>query len=221
MDGAALLAAAVRAAVQANAPRRTVQAVAAAVTGVLVRPTAAAGPHSDDLPRVPDAQSPHAGTDDPAQLLEALRAARRAQRQKKKARRVAAKRAAADATAPRDAPAAEADMGASDGGAAGQCTGPRGSPAAEPAQAPPGPAGDPPAPAGPAPAQLQLHHVGAGNDAGSEISRHTLGPGDLASEVSGTLRAASRTTSAGMARHEPYPNTALGKGGKSGGKGKS
>ena len=41
-DGAALLAAAVRAAVLAKAPRRTVQAVAAAVAGVLVRLTTAA-----------------------------------------------------------------------------------------------------------------------------------------------------------------------------------
>ena len=38
VDGPALLAAAVRAAVLAKAPRRTVQSVAAAVAGVLVRP---------------------------------------------------------------------------------------------------------------------------------------------------------------------------------------
>ena len=49
-DLAGLLGAAVRAAVLAKAPRRTVQAVAAAVTGVLVRPTAATSWHRQQEP---------------------------------------------------------------------------------------------------------------------------------------------------------------------------
>ena len=83
-DGAALLAAAIRAAVHAKAPRRTVQAVAAAVTGVLWRPTAAAEPHIDA--RV------QAGTP-----VEELRANRNAQRQRKKDRRRSAAAKASNA----------------------------------------------------------------------------------------------------------------------------
>jgi hypothetical protein len=91
VDGAALLAAAVRAAVQANAPRRTVQAVAAAVTGVLVRPaTAVAEPHTDTWVQ-PDAQMHAEEAGDSAQLLASLRAVRRGQRQRKKERRRVAK----------------------------------------------------------------------------------------------------------------------------------
>ena len=79
MDGAALLAAAIRAAVQAKAPRRTVQAVAAAVTGVLLRqPTVAAVPHTDSR-KQPDAPMEAEAAGDPAQLLASLRAARRSQ----------------------------------------------------------------------------------------------------------------------------------------------
>jgi len=97
-DGAALLAAAVRAACQAGAPRRTVQAVAAAVTGVLVRPTSGAVPHSDTR-RPAGAQSnacEEAG--DPLELLSSLRAARKAQRQRKKERRRVAKLASTTET---------------------------------------------------------------------------------------------------------------------------
>ena len=95
-DRAALLAAAVRAACLAKAPRRTVQAVAAAVAGVLVRPTAAAVPRTGPSER-PSAQSDNDedGAGDPAVALAALRASRRAQRTRKKARRKAAKQAAA------------------------------------------------------------------------------------------------------------------------------
>jgi hypothetical protein len=82
VEGAGLLAAAIRAAIQAKAPRRTVQAVAAAVTGVLVRPSAAAA-------RDIDASGP-AGT-----TVEETRAKRSAQRQRKKLRR----RSAADKAA--------------------------------------------------------------------------------------------------------------------------
>jgi hypothetical protein len=82
VEGAALLAAAIRAAIQAKAPRRTVQAIAAAVTGVLVRPSAAA---SLDF----DATGP-AGT-----TVEETRAKRSAQRQRKKLRRRSASAKAA------------------------------------------------------------------------------------------------------------------------------
>jgi hypothetical protein len=92
VEGAALLAAAIRAAIHAKAPRRTVQAVAAAVTGVLVRPTAAAA-------RDIDASGP-AGT-----TVEEIRAKRSAQRQRKKLRR----RSAA-ATAACAAPASGAEV---------------------------------------------------------------------------------------------------------------
>eukprot|EP00929_Paragymnodinium_shiwhaense_P121781 TRINITY_DN9415_c0_g1_i1.p1 TRINITY_DN9415_c0_g1~~TRINITY_DN9415_c0_g1_i1.p1 ORF type:complete len:233 (-),score=43.63 TRINITY_DN9415_c0_g1_i1:401-1099(-) len=98
-DGAALLAAAVRAACLAKAPRRTIQAVAAAVTGVLVRPlSAAAAPAPvSSVPARP--QRTAAGGDEvvPASsedLLNALRAARSAQRRRKKERRQAAKEVA-------------------------------------------------------------------------------------------------------------------------------
>jgi len=91
-DGAALVAAAVQAAIRERAPRRTVAAVAAAVTGTLVsataRPCPAATVHKA---RTLDAQGNAEVVDDPAQLLATLRAVRRAQRQKKKERRRAAK----------------------------------------------------------------------------------------------------------------------------------
>ena len=97
----ALLAAAVRAAILAKAPRRTVQAVASAVAGVLVRPAAASQP-SHTPGRF--AGSPPGDTDeadlsnrDAADLLEALRTTRRARRARKKERRRAAR---ADATVP-------------------------------------------------------------------------------------------------------------------------
>eukprot|EP00746_Dinoflagellata_sp_MGD_P160657 gnl/MRDRNA2_/MRDRNA2_87511_c0_seq1.p1 gnl/MRDRNA2_/MRDRNA2_87511_c0~~gnl/MRDRNA2_/MRDRNA2_87511_c0_seq1.p1 ORF type:complete len:280 (-),score=73.30 gnl/MRDRNA2_/MRDRNA2_87511_c0_seq1:381-1220(-) len=97
-DSAALLAAAVRAAVLAKAPRRTVQAVAAAVTGVLVHSsTESAAPvrkigekrsgqkHSTATGEAGDLQA------SPEVLLEALRTARREQRRRKKERRRAAR----------------------------------------------------------------------------------------------------------------------------------
>jgi hypothetical protein len=74
LEGAALLAAAIRAAIQAKAPRRTVQAVAAAVTGVLWRPAAATEPQFDARAQ--------AGTP-----VAEVRADRIAQRQRKKDRR--------------------------------------------------------------------------------------------------------------------------------------
>jgi len=79
MDGAALLAAAIRAIVQAQVPRRTVQAVAAAVTGVLSRQPTEAVPHIDGRRR-PDSPVQTNGAGDLAQLLASLNAARRSQR---------------------------------------------------------------------------------------------------------------------------------------------
>jgi hypothetical protein len=102
-DGPALLAAAVRAACLAKAPRRTVQAVAAAVASVLARPAnLEAAPkmvpamHAGSLRR----PSEDAGGASPEELLAALRAAKSAQRKKKRERRRAAKRAKAAAEAP-------------------------------------------------------------------------------------------------------------------------
>ena len=92
-DGPALLAAAIRAACQEKAPRRTIQAVAAAVTGVLMRPTVAAEPRvrgaePPGAEGAPDADLDHAGQ------VDALRAARRARRNRKKAALRAAKQTA-------------------------------------------------------------------------------------------------------------------------------
>ena len=92
MDGPALLAAAVRAACLAKAPRRTVQAVAAAVAGVLVRQMAEAVPRPrSEVPA--GAQVAAEPTEDLAGLVGTLRTARRSRRARK--RRSRAKSAAA------------------------------------------------------------------------------------------------------------------------------
>ena len=92
MDGPALLAAAVRAACLAKAPRRTVQAVAAAVAGVLVRQMAEAVPRPrSEVPA--GAQVAAEPTEDLAVLVDTLRTARRSRRARK--RRSRAKSAAA------------------------------------------------------------------------------------------------------------------------------
>ena len=91
-DGPAFLAAAVRAACLAKAPRRTVQAVASAVAGVFARPAAAAT--SVPGPKVPAGSQRSAAAEpasDPSELLAALRAARSAQRKRKKERQRARK----------------------------------------------------------------------------------------------------------------------------------
>jgi hypothetical protein len=137
-DGPALLAAAVRAACQANAPRRTVQAVAAAVTGVLVRPhTVAAEPHTDTGVRA-GAQSNAEADGDPAMLLSSLRAVRKAQRQRKKERRLAAKQAAplASNDAPIEESAPNADVSISKADVADQSAVTEGVSAAVPAPQP-------------------------------------------------------------------------------------
>lgn len=100
-DGAALVAAAVRAAVLANAPRRTVAAVAAAVACALVRGPSKAvitQPDAGARARAPQAAGPEVGADSAAALLAALRGARAAQRRRKKERRKAGKAAAVPAT---------------------------------------------------------------------------------------------------------------------------
>ena len=91
-DGAALLAAAIKAAVSARAPRRTVQAIAAAVTAVVLRPDAPASTVTDTRvsAEVPDA--PSVSEED---LALRLRQARAARRRAKRQRRQAAKAAAA------------------------------------------------------------------------------------------------------------------------------
>jgi len=87
-DGASLVAAAVRAAILAKAPRRTVAAVAAAVAGAFVHRSPAQRPAP--TPRAPtgrQAATPPAPGDSPEELLQALRAERQAQRRRKKERR--------------------------------------------------------------------------------------------------------------------------------------
>ena len=90
-DGAALMSAAVRAAILAKAPRRTVQAVAAAVAGALVHRQPA--PRAQTAPREPAevrASPPPMPSDaSPEVLLEACREAREAKRNAKKVRRKA------------------------------------------------------------------------------------------------------------------------------------
>lgn len=101
-DGPAFVAAAVGAAVQHKAPRRTVEAIAAAVARVFAHPpTARAAPRKE--PSVPTGTLRAAGAageaDDPAQLLASIHAHRRAQRIRKKERRRAAKQADRDSYA--------------------------------------------------------------------------------------------------------------------------
>ena len=104
----ALLSAAVKAACQAKAPRRTVAAVAAAVTTVLLQPvTVTATPA-----RVPDV---HAGPPESTEALgvdeleQRLRQARAAKRQSKRQRRRAKAKAAADCPEPQVDRIASAD----------------------------------------------------------------------------------------------------------------
>ena len=140
-DGASLVAAAVQAAIRERAPRRTVAAVAAAVSGTVLsaaaRPFAPATMHKE---RAQDAQGKAEESDDPGPLLERLRAVRRAQRQRKKEKRRAAKQAASEPPVPPSAsfespqPCAGATHPIA--GAAGPSADFGGSLVAEPAQAP-------------------------------------------------------------------------------------
>jgi hypothetical protein len=93
VDGSALLAAAVRAAILAKAPRRTVQSVAAAVAGVLLRPVAKAVPLAEGKARAGNVEG--LATEkletgaSPEVLIAALVAARKARRRRKKENRCA------------------------------------------------------------------------------------------------------------------------------------
>lgn len=95
-DGAAMIAAAVRAACLAKAPRRTVQAVAAAVAGVFAQHAEGAGARNRVRvqPAAQTAEDSGVSEVTPDALVEALRTMRRAQRQRKKERRRASKVAA-------------------------------------------------------------------------------------------------------------------------------
>lgn len=87
-EGPALVAAAIRAAILARAPRRTVAAVAAAMVGALHRPAAQPPPPSAREPAETqfDTTAGLAGAS-PEVLVDALREARAAKRRKKKERR--------------------------------------------------------------------------------------------------------------------------------------
>ena len=102
-ERAALLSAAVRAACLAKAPRRSIQAVASAVAGVLLRPCTAST-HVTDPDVRPSTQRANSAPVDGCsaeELLAALREKRSAQRARKKACRKAAKIArAGNATVP-------------------------------------------------------------------------------------------------------------------------
>ena len=111
VDDPALLGAAILAVCLAKAPRRTVQAVASTVMGVLLNaPIAGTSPATaPQRPRRTEVLDGDEEYDDSAELLEALRASRRARRKRKKEKRRAAKVVAA--------PDAPADNAASADGA--------------------------------------------------------------------------------------------------------
>ena len=94
-NAAALLSAAIRAAVLAKAPRRTVKAFAAAVTSVLTRPlvASAASPPETGTGK-PGKVAPGAPGDACDELVQRLREVRAAKRRAKRQRRKAAKAAA-------------------------------------------------------------------------------------------------------------------------------
>ena len=227
MDGAALLAAAVRAACQAKAPRRTIQAVAAAVTGVLVRPMAEAVPRArSEVPAGAQGAPVPAPAEDPAVLVDTLRAARRAQRARKKVRRRKAKQAAsmnADvlASSVDGKPCAAVSTS---GGAAGRGAEPWGDSAERSAQAPPGPsAGD--APPG-VPAEGPLIRPESLADQSSTPSgtlRASVQSGTLGGSVHTLGRpevddtdVAPRAASAGKGRAAPYAAAPRSKSGRHG-----
>jgi hypothetical protein len=103
-DGASLVAAAVRAAILAKAPRRTVAAVAAAVAGVFGHQPTARKPSPTLVESAGADVAPAETGASPAELLQALRAARQEQRKRKKARRKA-NRASKSACEQKDATA--------------------------------------------------------------------------------------------------------------------
>ena len=206
-DGAALLAAAITAAILANAPRRTVQAVAAAVTSVLVRQTAAAEPRTNTGLRV-SVQSDHSGEDgDPALLQSSLRASRKAQRLRKKERRRAAK---AEALRGSSAPnvvaiattdgerAGLADLSAQPEGADADVSALPASPALPPLTSP--------RRSGPERPDPGVDSSGVNDDGAASAPYHSepsMASGTLRTVASGSLRA-EPAVSAGRHRHAPY-----------------
>ena len=94
LDPAAIVAAAVRASIQSKAARRTVAAVAAAVTGVLVYHVDCAAVRNPVPAAVGRATAGPVEVPDPSEevLVQALRDSRVAKRRRKKARRRAARR---------------------------------------------------------------------------------------------------------------------------------
>ena len=125
-DGPAMLAAAVRAACLAKAPRRTIQAVAAAVAGVFAHPaTARATPAP--VARMPAGTQRAASEGDGGEastevLIAALREARSTKRRNKRARRKAAR--AGDSAVAQEAAAQEAPVPKADAAAATASTRP-------------------------------------------------------------------------------------------------
>lgn len=111
VDGAAFLAAAVRAACLANAPRGTVQAVAAAVAGVFAHPlrqaAGAPGPDKGSQAEPRCEQAEGAAVAALEAQLRALRTARSTRRRKKRERRRAAKEEGSAAEKPEETAAAE------------------------------------------------------------------------------------------------------------------
>ena len=195
---ASLLEVAVRAAVQAGAPRRTVAATAAAVASVVM-----AGQRSGDGDRGGASAPPSASQ-------------RRRNKRKKKAAK-AAKQAAPDALVSPDevnSPAPTGAVATDDCGAAGQRPGLGEAPDAEPAQAPERlPGGRPPtADDDPVVRSSPLPLGGAESDDSREAeSCHTM-------SAHSQPRTASVATSRTMGRTEPYPARVPGtssKGGKS------
>lgn len=99
VDGPAFVAAAVRAACLAKAPRRTVQAVVAADTGVFAHPSLHAAPRAGDGGQAKTLSKAAAAATgaSPEQLVAALQAARRARRQRRKGNKKIKAKAKADA----------------------------------------------------------------------------------------------------------------------------
>ena len=195
VNGAELLFAAIKPAIHAGAPRRTIHAVACGVAGVILRPEA-----KRTVPPVRRAETTEHDavgvSGDPAVLLESLRNVRRMQRLRKKERRRAAKLAA------RGVPSNDNDVSSNiPDGAAGGHTDDRGSSVVELARAPVAPADDVPLNIN-AGAPISQPIGGAAdhdNDAAGSMDSY---PPTL-SIVTGTDRG-QETASAGSLRQSPY-----------------
>ena len=98
VDPAALVAAAVRAAILAKAPRRTVAAVAAATAGAFLHRQAPKPQQSAKTPTRADDASSLPAESSPEALMQAIREDRQAKRERKRARRKANRRLRASAS---------------------------------------------------------------------------------------------------------------------------